>query len=65
MFRSVFGLGFLFQKPIYFLKVSSVALFVQKSFLVSLVRFLRRCIFQVVSVAGALKPRMIGVFQST
>ncbi len=33
-------------------KVSSVTLFVQKSFLVLLVRFLRRCKFQVVSLSS-------------
>ncbi|EGR2719814.1 hypothetical protein DMW02_24205 [Vibrio parahaemolyticus] len=37
----------------------------QMSFLVLLVRFLWRCIFQVVSVAGALKLRLIRVFQQT
>ncbi len=30
-----------------------------KNFLVLLVRFLRRCLFQVVSVTGALKLRLI------
>ncbi|EGQ8679112.1 hypothetical protein GKA74_12920 [Vibrio parahaemolyticus] len=35
------------------------------SFLVLLVRFLRRFEFQVVSVTGALKLRLIGVFQHT
>ncbi|OOE24189.1 hypothetical protein BS623_23335 [Vibrio parahaemolyticus] len=49
----------LFQKPIYMLKVSSVTLFIQRRFLVLLARFLRRCIFQVVSVTGALKLRLI------
>ncbi|TOB72379.1 hypothetical protein CGK00_20985 [Vibrio parahaemolyticus] len=48
-----------FQKPIYFLKVSFVALFLQKAFLVLSVRFLRRCVFQVVSVTNALKLRLI------
>ncbi|TOI84606.1 hypothetical protein CGI51_23580 [Vibrio parahaemolyticus] len=51
----------LFQKPIYMLKVSSVTLFVQRSFLVLLARFLRCCMFQVVSVIGALKLRLIWV----
>ncbi|AWG83538.1 hypothetical protein Vp2S01_1198 [Vibrio parahaemolyticus] len=41
------------------LKVSSVKLSVQKSFFVLLARFLRRCMFQVVSVTGALKLRLI------
>ncbi|TNZ67722.1 hypothetical protein CGK43_22530 [Vibrio parahaemolyticus] len=49
----------LFQKPIYMLKVSSVTLFIQRRFLVLLARFLRRCIFQVVSVTDALKLRLI------
>ncbi|TNZ87015.1 hypothetical protein CGI58_24350 [Vibrio parahaemolyticus] len=49
----------LFQKPIYMLKVSSVTLFIQRRFLVLLARFRRRCIFQVVSVTGALKLRLI------
>ncbi|TXM06909.1 hypothetical protein FVP09_24935 [Vibrio parahaemolyticus] len=35
------------------------------SFLVLLVRFLRRCVFQVVSVIGALKLRLIREFQNT
>ncbi|EGQ8195783.1 hypothetical protein CGG80_23050 [Vibrio parahaemolyticus] len=52
-------LDFLFQKPIYMLKVSCVTLSVQRSFLVLLARFLRRCMFQVVSVTGALKLRLI------
>ncbi|TOA19552.1 hypothetical protein CGK32_21730 [Vibrio parahaemolyticus] len=55
----------LFQKPIYMLKVSSVTLFIQRRFLVLLARFLRCCIFQVVSVTGALKLRLILVFQHT
>ncbi|TBT61534.1 hypothetical protein D5E72_24910 [Vibrio parahaemolyticus] len=50
---------FLFQKPICLLQVSSVNLSVQKCFLVFLARFLRRCMFQVVSVTGALKLRLI------
>ncbi|EGR3223940.1 hypothetical protein CGJ93_23500 [Vibrio parahaemolyticus] len=52
-------LDFLFQKPIYMLKVCPAALSVQRSFLVLLARFLRRCMFQVVSVTGALKLRLI------
>ncbi|TOP14745.1 hypothetical protein CGH22_22375 [Vibrio parahaemolyticus] len=52
-------LDFLFQKPIYMLKVSCVTLSVQRRFLVLLARFLRRCMFQVVSVTGALKLRLI------
>ncbi|EGQ9921278.1 hypothetical protein CGI39_24300 [Vibrio parahaemolyticus] len=52
-------LDFLFQKPIYMLKVSCVILSVQRRFLVLLARFLRRCMFQVVSVKGALKLRLI------
>ncbi len=51
--------GFSVLKPIYLLKASSVALSVKKSFLVLLGRFLRRCVFQVVSVTGALKLRLI------
>jgi len=45
------------------LKVSSVTLFFQKGFLVLLARFLRRCMFQVVSVIDALSLRLILVFQ--
>ncbi|EGQ9055166.1 hypothetical protein GEN90_24305 [Vibrio parahaemolyticus] len=52
-------LDFLSQKPIYMLKASSVTLFVQRSFLELLARFLRRCMSQVVSVTGALKLRLI------
>ncbi|EGQ8102474.1 hypothetical protein I7093_005603 [Vibrio parahaemolyticus] len=52
-------MNFLFQTLISLLKVSFVALFLQKVFLVLSVRFLRRCVFQVVSVAGALKLRLI------
>ncbi len=37
------------------LKVSSVTLSDQRSFLVLLARFLRRCMFQVVSVTGAFE----------
>ncbi|PXB14450.1 hypothetical protein CXR47_25980 [Vibrio parahaemolyticus] len=40
-------------------KVSCVTLSVQRSFLVLLARFLRRFEFQVVSVTGALKLRLI------
>ncbi|EGR1559894.1 hypothetical protein D6Y19_25150 [Vibrio parahaemolyticus] len=60
--KSGFGFlwsDFLFQKPIHLLKVSFVALFLQKVFLVLSVRFLRRFEFQVVSVTGALKLRLI------
>ncbi|TOF92443.1 hypothetical protein CGJ15_23590 [Vibrio parahaemolyticus] len=57
-------LDFLFQKLVYMLKVSCVTLSVQRSFLVLLARFLRRCLFQVVSVRDALKLRLILVFQS-
>ncbi|HAS8174096.1 TPA: hypothetical protein I7680_21780, partial [Vibrio vulnificus] len=35
------------------------ALFLQKAFLVLSVRFIRRCVFQVVSVTNALKLRLI------
>ncbi|EGR0693961.1 hypothetical protein E2K20_24765 [Vibrio parahaemolyticus] len=52
-------LDFLFQKPIYLLKVSCVTLSVQRFFWVLLARFLRRCMFQVVSATGALKLRLI------
>ncbi|AVH25767.1 hypothetical protein AL468_01205 [Vibrio diabolicus] len=55
----------MFQKAIYLLKVSSVTLSVQRSLLVLLARFLRRCMSQVVSVTGALNLRLILVFQST
>ncbi|QIR88759.1 hypothetical protein FQ332_08685 [Vibrio diabolicus] len=41
------------------LKVSSVTLFVQRGFLVLLARFLRRYLFQVVSLTVALKLRLI------
>ncbi|TOD58049.1 hypothetical protein CGJ62_07675 [Vibrio parahaemolyticus] len=62
MSKSGFGflwLDFLFQKPIRLLRVSSVILSFQRSFLVLLAHFLRRCMFQVVSVTGALKLRLI------
>ncbi|AYF20143.1 hypothetical protein FORC71_1774 [Vibrio parahaemolyticus] len=39
--------------------------FSKEFFLVLLVRFLRRYLFQVVSVTGALKLRLILVFQNT
>ncbi|TOE44743.1 hypothetical protein CGJ42_24305 [Vibrio parahaemolyticus] len=58
-FGYFFGMGLLFQKPIYVLKVSSVTLSVRRCLLVLLARFLRRCKFQVVSVTGALKLRLI------
>ncbi|EGR0400061.1 hypothetical protein CGK04_21705 [Vibrio parahaemolyticus] len=57
--RFLLWLDFPFQKPICLLKVSFVALFLQKVFLVLSVRFLRRYLFQVVSVIGALKLRLI------
>ncbi|ETJ87359.1 hypothetical protein D029_3408 [Vibrio parahaemolyticus 970107] len=41
------------------LNVSSAALSFQKSFLVLLARFLRRCLFHMVSVTGALKLHLI------
>ncbi|HAS6882699.1 TPA: hypothetical protein I7282_23455 [Vibrio parahaemolyticus] len=58
-------LGFLFQLLISLLKSLSVALSFQKVCLVFKVRFLRRCVFQVVSVTVALKLRLIRVFQGT
>ncbi|WP_285332087.1 hypothetical protein, partial [Vibrio parahaemolyticus] len=57
--RFLLWLDFLFQKPIYLLKTSFVILSSQKIVLVLLVRFLRRYLFQVVSVTGALKLRLI------
>ncbi|EGQ9468777.1 hypothetical protein F1K67_23120 [Vibrio parahaemolyticus] len=57
-------MDFLFHKPIYLLKVSFVILSSQMSFWVLLVRFLRRSMFQVVSVIGALKLRLIWVLQT-
>ncbi|TOG58120.1 hypothetical protein CGI99_22875 [Vibrio parahaemolyticus] len=57
--RFLLWLDFPFQKPINLLKVSFVILSSQKIFLVFLVRFLRRFEFQVVSVTGALKLRLI------
>ncbi|EGR1226451.1 hypothetical protein EBM84_24340 [Vibrio parahaemolyticus] len=59
--RFLLWLGFLFHKPIYLLKVSTVTLSIKKGILVWLIRFLRRCLFQVVSVTGALKLRLIRV----
>ncbi|TOJ04116.1 hypothetical protein CGI47_24060 [Vibrio parahaemolyticus] len=63
LWKSCFGslrdLGFLFQKLISMLKACSAALSFQKVCLVFKVRFLRRCKFQVVSVIGALKLRLI------
>ncbi|TOD89572.1 hypothetical protein CGJ53_24145 [Vibrio parahaemolyticus] len=56
---------FPFQKLIHLLRVSSVILSFQMSFLVLLFCFLRRCFFQVVSVTGALNLRLILVFQRT
>ncbi|TOP96148.1 hypothetical protein CGH05_24305 [Vibrio parahaemolyticus] len=56
---SLRDLGFLFQKLISLLKACSAALSFQKVCLVFKVRFLRRCKFQVVSVTGALKLRLI------
>ncbi len=47
------GFGLPFQKQIHLLRVSSVILSFQMSFLVLLARFLRRCLFQVVSVRDA------------
>ncbi|TOB52834.1 hypothetical protein CGK03_23310 [Vibrio parahaemolyticus] len=58
-FGFLYGLVFLFQKLIYMLKVSCVTLSVPRRFLVLLARFLRRCMFQEVSVTGALKLRLI------
>ncbi|PMT73717.1 hypothetical protein C1S86_25990 [Vibrio parahaemolyticus] len=59
--KSGFGflwLDFLFQKSIHLLRVSSVILSFQMSFLVLSVRFLRRFEFQVVSVTDALNLRL-------
>ncbi|QGT89506.1 hypothetical protein GNY17_00670 [Vibrio parahaemolyticus] len=52
-------MSFLFQTLIILLKVCSAALSFQKVCLVFKVRFLRRFIFQVVSVTGALELRLI------
>ncbi|EGQ8536455.1 hypothetical protein GOZ68_24695 [Vibrio parahaemolyticus] len=52
-------MSFLFQTLISLLKACSAALSFQKVCLVFKVRFLRRCKFQVVSVTGALKLRLI------
>ncbi len=57
--RFLLWFDFLFQKPNHLLRVSSVILSFQMSFLVLFARFLRRCLFQVVSVTGALKLRLI------
>ncbi|HHG3247556.1 TPA: hypothetical protein ACPVXZ_004793, partial [Vibrio parahaemolyticus] len=54
----LFLVWFAVSKPIYLLKVSFVALFLQKVFLVLSVRFLRRCLFQVASATNALKLRL-------
>ncbi|GAJ79000.1 hypothetical protein JCM18905_5037 [Vibrio sp. JCM 18905] len=62
MSKSGFGFlwsDFLFQKPIRLLRVSSVIFSFQMSVLVLLGCILRRCLFQVVSVTGALKLRLI------
>ncbi|TOQ75523.1 hypothetical protein CGG88_24375 [Vibrio parahaemolyticus] len=56
--RFLLWLDFLFQKLVYMLKVSCVTLSIQRSSLGLLARFLRRCMFQVVSVTGALKLRL-------
>ncbi|TOM32460.1 hypothetical protein CGH79_23950 [Vibrio parahaemolyticus] len=61
----MYGLSFLFQKPNSLLKVCSVALSFQKVYWVFKARFLQRCKFQVVSVTGALKLRLIWVVQNT
>ncbi len=53
------GLGFLFQTLISLLEACPAALSFQKVYLVFKVRFLRSCKFQVVSVTGALKLRLI------
>ncbi|TOH52906.1 hypothetical protein CGH37_23280 [Vibrio parahaemolyticus] len=58
-FGSLRDLGFLFQKLVSLLKACSAALSFQKVCLVFKFRFLRRCKFQVVSVTGALKLRLI------
>ncbi|ELB2211243.1 hypothetical protein QNZ80_001905 [Vibrio parahaemolyticus] len=47
-----------FQKPIYLLKVSFVALSFQMSFLVLLGSIPLRCLLQVVSATNALKLRL-------
>ncbi|TOL43709.1 hypothetical protein CGH96_25280, partial [Vibrio parahaemolyticus] len=57
--RFLLWLNIMFQKPIYFLKVSSVTLSFQISFLVLLGCILRCCLFQVVSMTGSLKLRLI------
>ncbi|EGQ8297064.1 hypothetical protein GTW31_23840 [Vibrio parahaemolyticus] len=52
-------MSFLFQTLISLLKVCSAALPFQKVCLVFKARFLRRCVFQVVSVTSALKLRLV------
>ncbi|EGQ9599424.1 hypothetical protein F3R80_23590 [Vibrio parahaemolyticus] len=54
-----FAVNFSVSEPIHLLKVSTVTLSVKKGFWVWLIRFLRHCFFQVVSVTGALKLRLI------
>ncbi|EGR1284096.1 hypothetical protein D9A16_25090 [Vibrio parahaemolyticus] len=56
-FLARFGLSV--SEAVSLLKACSAALSFQKVCLVFKVRFLRRCKFQVVSVAGALKLRLI------
>ncbi|EGR1569729.1 hypothetical protein D6L37_25215 [Vibrio parahaemolyticus] len=58
-------MSFLFQTLISVLKVCSATLPFPKVCLVSKVRFLQRCKFQVVSVTGALKLRLIKTPQNT
>ncbi|TOQ03154.1 hypothetical protein CGH04_23315 [Vibrio parahaemolyticus] len=57
--RALVRLSFPFQMMISLLKVCSAALSFKKVCLVFKVRFLRRCVFQVVSVTGALKLHLI------
>ncbi len=52
------GLAFLFQKAIHSLRVSSVILSFSNELFGVVSLFLRRCIFQVVSVTGVLKLRL-------
>ncbi len=54
-----FAVNFSVSEPIHLLKVSTVILSVKKVFWVRLIRLLRRCLFQVVSVTDALKLRPI------
>ncbi|EGQ9944669.1 hypothetical protein CGH72_23200 [Vibrio parahaemolyticus] len=56
-FLARFGLSV--SEAVSLLKACSVALSLQKVCLVFKVRFLRRCKFQVVSVTGVLKLRLI------